>query len=478
MNRRSRWELLPIAMYFLLFITACNPKISKEVRVEEVETKPKETIRSTPCTVFDDLTNRDEALEAHVLYRNHYRQSNYTDALPYWRKAYELAPAADGKRDYQFIDGIRIYKHLFSLTKTEDQKRSYWDTVSQIYHKASLCYPDQRADYAGLKAFDSYYTFSDYVDQNEIFNGFAESFRFYGDSSPAFVINPFTDVLIRKIKANELDFEEARSLVSHIKNSIENGLKSAKKTDREAFGIVNSYAPERLVELESIDSFYSCSYFEEKYFSKFLENPTDCEVIRLVNARLKWGHCSKESEKYKQLIEAYNTNCQVAPGAIRQGYDCLNNADYDCAIDQFTKAIATTDDVAKKAKYSMIISKIYYSHLRNFPESRKYALQAANFDSSDGEPYMLIGRLYASSGPLCGSGRGWNSQVVVWAAIDMWNKAKTIDASTASEATQMIRQYSQYMPSTEDIFQRPNMKEGDNYFIPCWIQRNTKIRAK
>ncbi|MEO0874222.1 MAG: hypothetical protein AAFY48_06410, partial [Bacteroidota bacterium] len=58
----------------------------------------------------------------------------------------------------------------------------------------------------------------------------------------------------------------------------------------------------------------------------------------------------------------------------------------------------------------------------------------------------------------------------------MWNKAKRVDASVSGEANKWIREYSQYMPEKGDIFLR-NLSVGDSYFVPCWIQRSTTIRA-
>ena len=92
-----------------------------------------------------------------------------------------------------------------------------------------------------------------------------------------------------------------------------------------------------------------------------------------------------------------------------------------------------------------------------------------------GDPYLLIGRMYASSGPLCGPGRGWDSQIVIWPAMDMWNKAKSIDPNAAEEANKFLNQYRQYLPTVEDAFLR-SVKEGQNYKVPCWIQRTTKVR--
>ena len=89
---------------------------------------------------------------------------------------------------------------------------------------------------------------------------------------------------------------------------------------------------------------------------------------------------------------------------------------------------------------------------------------------------MLIGKLYASSGPLCGPGTGFDSQVVTWPAIDMFKKAKQVDPSVATEANKLIDTYTQYMPSKEDIFSR-TMKEGSTYKVGCWINRNTTVRT-
>ena len=89
---------------------------------------------------------------------------------------------------------------------------------------------------------------------------------------------------------------------------------------------------------------------------------------------------------------------------------------------------------------------------------------------------MLIGKLYASSGPLCGPGRGWDSQIVTWPAIDKWQYAKSIDPSVAEESDKLVRQYWQYMPKKEDIFFR-QIAAGSSVRVGCWIQENTTVRT-
>ena len=103
-------------------------------------------------------------------------------------------------------------------------------------------------------------------------------------------------------------------------------------------------------------------------------------------------------------------------------------------------------------------------------------MDAAALKDDWGDPYMLIGKLYASSGPLCGPGRGFDSQRVVWAAIDKFEYAKRIDPSVAKEANQLINEYTQYMPTNGDLHMM-NMHEGDRYTVPCWINEVTRIRG-
>ena len=145
-------------------------------------------------------------------------------------------------------------------------------------------------------------------------------------------------------------------------------------------------------------------------------------------------------------------------------------------MDSYLKFVDNSKDNDQKARYLLLIANIYYRDLRNFPKSRKYALDAARLNPGWGDPYMLIGNLYASSGPLCGTGRGWESQVVTWPAIDMWTKARSIDPKVSSEASALITRYWQYMPKKEDIFFR-SISAGSTYFVPCWIQESTIIRT-
>jgi tetratricopeptide (TPR) repeat protein len=243
--------------------------------------------------------------------------------------------------------------------------------------------------------------------------------------------------------------------------------------------MISDYAPNLLDNFEGIDNFYPCDYYKNKYLKIFEENMDSCDIVNLVHRKLQWGKCDLNTQDYAEVVKLHNTTCYVAPpapGPLRQAFNYYTEGKFRDAIRSFEEFVNKTDDADKKAKYLYMIAKIYYRDLKNFPMARKYALKAVKFKSNWGEPYLLIGKLYASSGPICGPGRGWDSQIVTWPAIDKFKYAKKIDPSVSKEANKLINAYEKFMPSVEDIFQR-TLKIGDTFKVGCWINETTKIRA-
>ncbi len=462
-----RISILLIAALF----AACTPKTPETVS----ETKPKPTlpeVKQNPCNTFEDAPNPDFALENFVLYRDFKKSEEYNTAFDYWQKVYKDAPAADGKRATVFTDGVFFYETF--MAKEPNKKDEYLNKIFALYDKMEECYPE--GGYAqGLKAFDYFFKYPDKATKLEQYELFKKSIELDKGKPRFFILNPFTALLVDLTLEKKIPVEEAKRYQQIIIKAIEKGLTECEENgDCENWGIINEYAPARLEALESIRGFYDCDYYLAKYYPIFEANPKDCETINTVYSRLRFGGCDANSPQLTSLDDAYKNNCVVDTGPSCN--DMLREGQYREAIDCLEKAIDAMSDKKDKATYTLIIAKIYYAHLKSFSRARQYARQAANLRPGWGEPYILIGTLYASSGPLCGPGRGWDSQRVVWPAIDMWERAKS-DPSTRAEANRLINQYSQYMPEMGEIFQR-GLAVGQEYFVPCWIQENTTIRAK
>jgi tetratricopeptide (TPR) repeat protein len=459
----------------------CSPNVSKQAaNIPEPANDPIPKTNAdtslSKCMKFSESPDEEQALNAHVIYRDYLKQKNYAEAFPYWQVAYKLAPAADGKRNTHYADGIKFYEHFLSTETNPSIKNTYIDSIFKFYDEIEYCYGEE-GYIAGRKAFDLYYKYKDRATDAERFQLFKKSIDTDGEDCQFFILNPFTDLLVKRFFDEKVELEEAQKYARAILKRLEKGLESGE--NKPQWEIIADYVPRRIEAFEGVKGFYDCNYYTTKYFKDFEADPANCEIINEVYSRLRWGGCPDDNGMLAQLTEARGKFCvkePPPPSESRLAYQALREGSYQEAIDKFLEAIEVNDDNEKKASYNLVVSKIYYAHLKNFAQSRKYALQAANFKANWGEPYILIGRLYASSGPLCGPGRGWDSQIVVWPAIDKWQYAKRIDPSVADEANKWIGRYAKYMPSKEDVFQR-TLNEGDNFRVGCWIQESTKIRA-
>ncbi len=473
-----RTSLILCALVLVLCVPGCTPKTTEPVATP-TQTAPavveKPVAPTGPCRKFSDARNPDEALRNFVLYRDFLKAEEWQQAFEYWQKVYAEAPAADGQRNSVFADGIRFFEHFIEQSKDSTEKERFVDRIFQLYDEIDRCYPE--GGYVpARKGFDLYYSYPNRATYKQIYDLFKLAIDRDGLETADFVINPFSSLLVDLYFAKEITKEEAQQYQGLIRKIIAKGLETCEGTACERWRVVDGYAPARLEAFEVVRGFYDCDYYMAKYMPVFEESPNDCDVLREVYSRLKFGGCPDTDERLKKIIEAGNANCNVEKGPVETAYNCLRDGDYECAISGFEKAAEEASDPAKKGQYLLLISKIYYGSLKNFPQARKYALRAASARPNWGEPYILIGRLYASSGPLCGPGRGWDSQIVVWPAIDMWSRAKSVDPSCAAEVNKMIGRYAQYMPSKEDIFQR-NLKSGDRFYVGCWIQEYTTIRS-
>lgn len=461
----------------LSVMAACTPKTTEPLaKTTEPETPAPSPVDEnlSPCPKFSDAPNPDEAETNYVLYRDFLRVEDYDQAYELWKKVYEVAPAADGQRNTVLADGIRFNERFIRQTQDTAQWEPYIDKIFALYDKVEECYPEGGYIKA-RKAFDLYYKYRWRATKEEIFDMFKESIEIDGEDVQDFVVNPFTALLVDLYFADKISMEEAQKYAAVIRDLVKNGVENCEGVMCERWAIIESYAPVRLEAFETVKGFYDCDYYTDKYYQQFLDNPDDCDIIRMVYSRMNWGGCDETSAKLKELIRVGNEKC-VEAGTLEQAYDALRNSEYDLAIELLEKAAAEEEDIEKKGKYILTIAKIYYSHKRSFSQARQYARQAAEVRSNWGEPYLLIGQLYASSGPLCGPGTGWDSQIVVWPALDMWNRAKRVDPSATEEANKWIGRYAKYMPKKEDVFLR-GLQTGQSFRVGCWIQETTTIRT-
>ncbi len=465
----------------LLIGLGCTPKTSEKITDNKEETKPvvkpnpAPTEMLSPCKKFSDAPNPDQAETDYVLYRGFLKEGDWDKAYELWQKVYDVAPAADGRRSSVYLDGVQFYEHFLETEEDSVKRNEYIEKIFKLYDEIIECYPKERGEVLGYKAFDLYYSYQGRVSDEELFNLFKEVIDTEGLETPDFVLSTFVALLIDFYDQGKVSLEEAQTYDKKIRDILVYGLAHCEENeDCTDWKTTEEYTNSALTYFETIKGFYDCDYYLKKYYPAFNEEEKDCEKVINIYSRLKFADCDEKMPEFAQVIAYATENC-TEKGTLQLAYEQLKAGKYREAVKLFKQAAEEPQYKDRRGKIYLIIAKVYYAHLRNFPKSREYALKAAKAQPHWGEPFILIGQLYASSGPLCGPGRGWDSQIVVWPAVDKWKHAKAIDPSSAAKANKWINRYSQFMPSKEDIFQR-NLHAGDNFFVGCWIKEKTVIR--
>ncbi len=483
MQKRQIIHFLPL-LVLAFSVMQCTPRISPELQekreqaVKEDSTTQVKSEELSDCVKFSDIEDSEEALEAYVLYRDFFKLNQFDQALPYWRKAYRMAPAADGRRYVIYTDGVYLFEYLISQTEEESMERQYIDSILVLYDEAIECYPDYEGFLTGRKAYDVYYKYPDtYTDEQKL-GLFQHAADLQEEETPYFIINPFTALLVEGFLNGQIDTTTTREWAQKITQIV--STQRRENPEDNNWAIVEKYSMNQLERLEQIEGFYDCQYFKDKLIGGKTEAELyDCENLLFITSQLNWAQCDASDSILLALNRYLRDSCRIVPGGAsglaREGFTLMQEGKYEASISKFSEAIDYSESDEKRAQYALMQAKICYSYTKDFPRSRKFARRAAQYDRTWGEPYILIGKLYASSGPLCGPGRGWDSQIVIWPAIDMWERAKSLDSDVRAEAQSLINKYFEYMPTRENIGQRM-LSEGDEFTVGCWIQEKTTVR--
>lgn len=406
-----------------------------------------------------------KAMQAISIYKEFYKQNNYADAYTHWMYVFKNAP---GARKFTYVDGPKIIEDKISKTKDAAKKEKLIDTLFMIYDQRIKCFGEE-GYVLGRKGYDMVkYRSSDVT---AIYNTFKKSVELAGNESEYFVLEYYFKYVVKAYEKKMIDkkqvlkeYEKVNEIVDY---NISSKSKYANKYEDAQLKVASEFIDAKIVE----NCEQAKSLFEENYKT----NPEDAKVWKQIYDVMRSIGCL-DDDLFIEVAEKLFTKSPEPRLAAFLGKAKLSKKQTNDAINYYKKAVELENDNDKKAEYTVSLAEAYQI-ANDYSSARSYAYKAAEMRPKWGEPYVLIGNLYASSGPLCGPGTGFQSQVVTWVAIDMYQKAKSIDPGVTESVNKKINNYAQYMPTKEDIFFQ-NLKEGDSFKVECWIQQSTTVRAR
>ena len=431
----------------------------------------------------DESGNR----QAYSVYYEFYKQKSYDAAIGTWLHIFYNAPKLS-KNIY--VHGVTMYKYFIKNETDNTKKEALIDNLLSIYDQRILFFPGEDANILGRKGADLYkYRKLDISAVEEAYFMLKESFEIQEERSSASVINYYFNSSVKlynkKIILNNeqlidlyselstvIDYKEAQ-LSQQIfdlnqKEQLSTKEKKILKISKNDTKTLNNV---RINMEKALAPHVTCTNLEALYELNFEAKNEDLSWLERAAKLLKKGDCA-DTEIYFKIAAKLHESRPTAKSAFYMGYLSLKQEDYNKAIDYFSQAVEQESDGIKKADYLFYLAKTYYRKGAN-ASSKKYAIEATQYRSGWGAPFILVGDLYAQSSRKCGENTGnstndeFTKRVGYWAAIEKYNYAKKVDTSCAEEANKKIKQYTAQAPDKTSTFQVIGLDEP-TYRIECW----------
>jgi len=412
----------------------------------------------------------DAAELAHVLYRDAVKAKDYTRAFPLWQKAYDLAPAADGKRPFHYMDGRAIYMDKYANETDEAKRSEYAVTISRLYDEQRKCYGGEGKDNPLYSAqiYDMFYTMQ--RPYTETYPVAKKAIEVGGDKTDFRIITPM-GYLVSYMFSNELiEQPEAREMIEKIRSIV--GNQTGPNKDQYKTGLEGAEVAIAAVER----SVFDCDYFKVKLKPLYDADPNNPDVYQDIYSQLINVGCDKSDP----LLEEIGAKDRAVKQAEFDANNPMTVAKKMMEAGDKAGAIAKLEEIAegesnpdgKAAIYLNIASMMRKDGQKS--SARSYANKAISAKPGYGKAYLMLGDLYASSSSSC-SKDPFQQRLVIIAALNKYAQAKN-DPETSGTAQSRINKYSGSLPTKEMLFER-GIKSGESRSTGCWIGETVSVRA-
>lgn len=395
------------------------------------------------------------------VYREFFKQKNFDSALEAWKYVFQNAPCS---REQTHVDGVSMYKSFITATKDPKRKQELIDTVMLIYDVRAANFEKSAGSALGRKGVDMLNFRPE--PNTAVLKTFEQAIDLGGNESESFVLSYYFKVALKEFSGGGLTKEQVITIYEKLtkiadyniaaKQSIDKFTDSKQSLDGDLAGNIIK----------------DCDEIITLFEGKFKADKTNKDLRDLIYSLLLSKGCSDKDLFMEVATAKYNEapNARLAHILARKLQQSDNVAK---AADFYQKAIEGAENDSIKAQYNYDFATLYSSN-KQFSRARQLAQEAARLQPRWGKPIVFIGDLYAASYSQCGS--GIEAQAVYWAAVDKYQRARSIDASVTEEATTKINKYASYFPLQENLF-FASIAIGSSYSVGCWIGESTTVRS-
>ena len=399
------------------------------------------------------------------LFYEFYKHKNYKDAIVFWRQVFNECP---GSRVTTFAYGIDMYKDFLENSTDPALKTAYCDTILML-HESRIKYFGEEGKVLGYEGIDLL-RYRRTEGPELIKKGYEllkKSMELEKTKSSPSVILTFMTASISLFLDKQIQNEQVINDYIMASEILDEQIKRAPTAkSKEAKEIINKNI--------SDSKALTCEATVKIFTPKYEANKDNLAFLKLVSGFLKDAQCEGEvlfsmiSERLYQLEPSAESAYNIARLYFKR-------EDYVKAKSFYLESIKISTVDSLKAKYYYELGIVYNAFLKQPTEAVECADEAIKLKSDWGDPWILKGQAYILGKNLIDD--EFMQQCVFWVAVDMFLKSKAVDPSVTEKANGLIKEYSNYFPSKEDVFFR-TLANGQPYTVGGWINKSTTVRAR
>ena len=387
---------------------------------------------------------------------------------------HENCPAASKNT---FIYGPRIFKALFENEADPVKKQEYIHKVKDIYDKRLIYFGDDDAKGTILayKTYDYMEMMGEQAETEVIYDWLNEAVGEMQDKM--YPLDAYSYLMVASLSRYLADNTQKDQYITDyftVTGYVDQAIANATSGNDQASADYLTMVKEGIVKGFVNSGAGDCETLTEYYADKVEPNKGDKAFLSEVINALGSVGCS-DSELYFTASEYLHQLEPSANAALGLANKSLRDKDYETAVKYYSEAAELETDKNKASDYMMQLAGIF-SNQRNFARARQAANDALKYNPNNGEAYILIAQLYATSANSIFS-EPEKAGLVYLAAVDKLQRARSVDPSVANKANSLINNYSARFMDTETAFMM-GIKAGETVFIPGWIGESTVVRLR
>jgi len=410
---------------------------------------------ATPEDSLECITNLS-------LYIEFYKQKNYKDAMNGWRKAVNICPKS---RKSLYINGGKMYKSFIKEEQDGAKKELLIDTLLTLFDKRIESFGEEGMVLGQKGGAMMKYRKADPMAAYEVLK---KAHELQGNDLEAGAVVYYYQAAYKSYKKKLLEKEVLFDLFQQLSDVVDYNMINGDEKSKKRYTTAQA-------NLEKMfGSIATCPDLVEIYQPKFEATPTDTVLLKAILKIFDKRDCGEEELYVNAAIELHKIKptCTSAY-AIAQGK--AKKKDYSGALEFYKNVEELGCDDVLKEKALMQASSCYLA-LKQYQSSASYARKVLAINPNNGEAYLNIGDAYGGYSSKCADTE-CTKRAGYWAAVDVYAKAKSIDASVAAKANKKIGAAKAQFPEKEKCFFE-GINAGTSFTLPCWIGVTTTVRVR